>query len=145
MGLSCNPCLSLLRDNVLFTFTVVWIRCFPPFFLLIITLIKCFKLTLYSSLINMEFLPLWKYCFDLQFFFLFQRIESCIEDPFINGVRIIEVTSSTCWKVEHMRKPSMNFVFEECNQRLQASYQLKYAFRSLNISRNPLRVEKPLK
>lgn len=34
----------------------------------------------------------------------------------------------TCWKVEHMRKPSMNFVFEECNQRSQASYQLKYVF-----------------
>lgn len=27
-----------------------------------------------------------------------------------------------------MRKPSTNFVFEEWNQRLQASYQLKYAF-----------------
>lgn len=27
-----------------------------------------------------------------------------------------------------MRKPSMNFVFEECNQRSQASYQLKYVF-----------------
>lgn len=43
-----------------------------------------------------------------------------------------------------MRKPSMNFVFEECNQRSQASYQLKY-MSSLNISRNPLQVEKPLK
>lgn len=27
-----------------------------------------------------------------------------------------------------MRKPSMNFVFEEWNQRLQASYHLKYVF-----------------
>lgn len=130
MGPSCKPCLCLLRDNALFILTVVWICCFPPFLLLIITLIKGSKITLHSSLINMEFLPLWKYCFDIQFYLKFQRIESCIEDPFINGVRIIEVTvyPPTCWKVEHMRKPSMNFVFEEWNQRLQASYHLKYVF-----------------
>lgn len=67
-----KPCLSLLRDNALFILNVVWICCFPPFLLSINyyrTLIKYSKITLYSSLINMEFLPLWKYYFDFYFFF----------------------------------------------------------------------------
>lgn len=81
MGPDYKPCLSLLRDNALFIPTVVWICCFPPFLLSINyyrTLIKYSKITLYSSLINMEFLPLWKYYFDFYFFFKFQRIESCM-------------------------------------------------------------------